>query len=91
MTVYMGTALIADNVKFVGVRRGRPCICFKQNLWECSSFLKSAGFIDDHNSIPYNALGMTTVLKTLIEIDGLNGNGDKPLCRNTTHRTYKVK
>ena len=89
----MGTALIADNVKFVGVRRGRPCIglCFRQNLWECSSFLKSAGVIDDHNSFPYNALGMTTVLKTLIEIDGLNGNGDKPLCRNTTHRTYKVK
>jgi len=58
----MGTALIADNVKFVGLRRGRPSICFRHNLWECSSFLKSAGVIDDHNLLAYNALGMTTVL-----------------------------
>jgi len=35
--------------KFVGVRRGRPCICFRQNLWECSSVLKSAGVVVDHN------------------------------------------
>jgi len=69
MTVSMGTALIADNVKFVEVRRNRPCICFRQNLWECSRFLKSAGVIDDHNSLPYNALGMTTLLLTLMEID----------------------
>jgi len=58
----MGTALKADNVKFVGVCRDRPFICFRQNLWECSSFLKSAGVNDDHNSLPYNALEMTNVL-----------------------------
>ena len=62
MTVSMVSALIADNVKFVGVRRERPCICIRQNLRECSSFLKEAGVIDDHNSLPYNVLGMTTVL-----------------------------
>jgi len=58
----MGKALIADNVKFVGVRRDMPCIHFRQNLRECSSFLKSVGVIDDHNSLPYNALVMTKVL-----------------------------
>jgi len=47
--------------------------------------------IDDHNSLSFNALGTTTVLQTLMEIDGLSDNGNKPLCRNTTHETYKVK
>ena len=58
MTVSMGTALTADDVKFVEVRRVRPCIHFRKNLSECSSVLESAGVIDDHNSLPYNALGM---------------------------------
>jgi len=49
--------------EFVGVRRDRHCTCFRQNMWECSIFLKSAGVIGDHNSLPYNALAMTTACR----------------------------
>ena len=91
MFVSMGTTLIADNVKCVGVRRGRPCICFRQNLLECSSYLKSAGVIDDHFSLLDTALGMTTVVKTIMGIDGLSDNGDIQRKKNFVARSLRSR
>ena len=37
-----------------------------------------------YNSLTYNALEMTTVLKTLMKIDGLSDNGDTHVQKHNT-------
>ena len=79
MTVSMGTALKADNVKFVrrkSLAYASDRIC--GNVRASLSRLESLTTITHFRTMPK-------------EIDGLSDNGDKPLYRNTTHVTYKVK